>query len=192
MRVWLEALSDHTIRSVPSLVACSAEATHLETSQQTLPDRWSKDEFSISSPSRAFAHGRDESLCVRASTVDNVLVWRRRRQYRCVVGSDESQDHVSTSFIRLAGPPRRRRAADPPLMAQPLHTFYSQVTSTVNNGPAEKPKGEISVFATVVKSGDKGSRCMCHDYRLRSISLVSATSFPEPKWLTLCMTLVWP
>lgn len=58
------------------------------------------------------------------------------------MGSDESQDHVSTSFIRLAGPPRRRRAADPPLMAQPLHTFYSQVTSTVNNGPAEKPMGE--------------------------------------------------
>lgn len=69
------------------------------------------------------------------------------------MGSDESQDlrggggHVSTSFIRLAGPPRRRRAVDHRASSNGaaithfLIPSYKLFLSTVNNGPAEKPMG---------------------------------------------------
>lgn len=127
---------------------------------------------------------------MRASVVDN----GGGDDNTGVVGNDASQDclggHVSTSFVRLAGSPRRVHA-DVPLTTEPpssngtaithfLLRSYKLFLSTVNNGPEEKLMGEISVFATVAKSWDKGSLCMCHDY-VQSLLLVSAGSFTKPK-----------
>lgn len=93
----------HPARSLVTWSVGHTSRDFTDDAQQTLPDGFSKDEFSISCRSRAFAQRRDKRLCVRASLVDNgVTIPVSWEVMRVRIG------HVSTtSFIRLAGPRRR-------------------------------------------------------------------------------------